>query len=45
MTSYEAGRNEQDNLAFIKSVTDGIRYVLAGIYNHGLSPRSRLQMP
>lgn len=42
---YDAGKNEQDKLPFIKSVTDGIRYVLAGTYNHGLTPRSRLTMP
>jgi hypothetical protein len=42
---YDAGKNEADKLPFIKSVSDGIRYVLAGTYNHGLSPRARLTMP
>ena len=42
---YDAGKNEFDKLPFIKSTTDGIRYVLAGTYNHGLSQRQRLDMP
>jgi len=42
---YDAGKNEFDKLPFIKSVTDGIRYVLAGTYNHGLPQRQRLTIP
>lgn len=42
---YDAGKLEQDKLPFIKSVADGIRYVLAGTYNHSLSPSRRLTMP
>lgn len=42
---YGAGKNENEKLPFIKSVTDGIRYVLAGTYNHNLKPHRRLTMP
>lgn len=42
---YDAGKNEQTHLPFIKTVHDGIRYVLAGTYNHGLSPAKRLELP
>ena len=41
---YDAGRLENDKLPFIKSVTDGVRYVLTGIYNQGLRGGRRLPM-
>jgi hypothetical protein len=42
---YDAGKLEHENLPYLKSVADGIRYVLAGTYNYGRSQSRRLPMP